>query len=96
MLKNPNRIAVYLTVAAGLLAALAPVVADLDLSSTASVVAGLTAIVVVVNRWLQGWQQMEAVNYQAQLMDRQHIAAQEARQAAGKPARRGSGLDLPR
>ncbi len=92
MLKNPNRIAVYLTVAAGLLTALAPVIADLDLSSTAGVAAGLAGVVVVVNRWLQGWQQMEAANYQAEILARQHIAQQESRAAAGKPG----GVRLPR
>jgi|AntDryMetagUQ889_1029465.scaffolds.fasta_scaffold09750_3 hypothetical protein len=56
---KPNRIAVYVTAAASLLAALAPVVADLDLSDAGAIVAGLLAVVVVVNRWLIRWQAHE-------------------------------------
>ena len=55
----PNRIAVYLTVAAGLLGALAPVVADLDIESVAGIAAGLAAIAAVVYKWLEGWQKYE-------------------------------------
>ena len=55
----PNRIAVYLTVAAGLLGALAPVIADLDIESVAGIAAGLAAIAAVVYKWLEGWQKYE-------------------------------------
>lgn len=57
---NPNRIAVYLVALAGLLTALAPTVADLDLTSTASLIAGLAAVVTVVVKWLSGWQAYES------------------------------------
>jgi hypothetical protein len=56
---TPNRVAVYLTVVASLLTALAPTVADLDTTSTASLIAGLAGVVVVVVKWLTGWQQHE-------------------------------------
>ena len=56
----PNRIAVYLTSAAALAAALAPVVADLDIESVAGIAAGLAAISAVVYKWLDGWQKYEA------------------------------------
>lgn len=56
----PNRIAVYLTVLAGVAGALAPVVADMDWSSVAGIVAGLGAIVATVVKWLDGWQKHEA------------------------------------
>ncbi len=56
----PNRIAVYLTSLAALLAALAPVVADLDLTSTIGVIGGLAAILGIVRKWLDGWQLYEA------------------------------------
>ena len=56
----PNRIALYLTVAAGLLGAIAPVVADMDITSVAGIAAGLGAIAVVVYKWLDGWQRFEA------------------------------------
>lgn len=59
---QPNRIAVYLTALAALLAALAPVVADLDWTSTAGVIAGLLAIAKIVDTWLKGWQQYEALS----------------------------------
>ena len=55
----PNRIALYLTAAAGLLGALAPVVADLDIESVAGIAAGLAAIAAVVYKWLDGWQKYE-------------------------------------
>ncbi|HEY5708595.1 MAG TPA: hypothetical protein VIS51_04305 [Solirubrobacterales bacterium] len=55
----PNRIALYLTVAAGVLGALAPVVANLDISSVAGIAAGLAAISAVVYKWLDGWQKYE-------------------------------------
>lgn len=52
----PNRIAVYLTAGAALAGGLAPAVADLDVTSTGGVVAGLAVLFGVVNRWLVGWQ----------------------------------------
>lgn len=55
----PNRIALYLTSIAALLVALAPVVADLDWTSTAGLIGGLGAIALVVNKWLEGWQKYE-------------------------------------
>ena len=55
----PNRLAVYLTAGAGLLAALAPIVADLDWESTAGVVAGVLAITGVVSVWLNNWGKWE-------------------------------------
>ena len=58
----PNRIAVYLTSIAALAGALAPAVADLDLTSTAGVIAGLLALLGVVRKWLDGWQAYES-NY---------------------------------
>lgn len=59
-LPAPNRIAVYLTALASLAAALAPAVANLDLTSTGGVALGLLGLVAVVNRWLDGWQAYEA------------------------------------
>ena len=55
-LPAPNRIAVYLTSAAGLATAAAPVIADLDLTSTVVIVGGFAGLAAVVNRWLVGWQ----------------------------------------
>lgn len=52
----PNRIAVYLTGAAALAGGLAPAVADLDVTSTAGIAAGLAVLFGVVDRWLRGWQ----------------------------------------
>jgi hypothetical protein len=56
----PNRIAVYLTSLAALAGGLAPVVADLDLTSTAGVLGGVAALTLVVRKWLDGWQKHEA------------------------------------
>ena len=55
----PNRVAVYATALVGLLAALAPVIADMDWESTAGVIAGATVILGIAYKWLQGWQQYE-------------------------------------
>lgn len=55
----PNRIAVYLTAAAALLAGLLPLVGNLDWQSTAGVIAGLIAILGVAIKWLDGWQKYE-------------------------------------
>lgn len=55
----PNRIALYLTTAAGLLTALAPVVADLDITSTVGLIGGVGSITLVVRKWLEGWQHYE-------------------------------------
>lgn len=55
----PNRIAVYLTSLAALAAALAPVAADMDWTSTAGLIAGLLGLVTVVSKWLDGWQAYE-------------------------------------
>jgi hypothetical protein len=55
----PNRIAVYLTGAAGLCTALAPVIANLDLTSTIGLVGGLGAVALVVKQWLAGWAKYE-------------------------------------
>lgn len=56
----PNRVAVYLTAVAGLCTALAPAVANLDVTSTVGAVGGLAAVAAVVDRWLKGWQADEA------------------------------------
>lgn len=68
----PNRVAVYLTVGASLMGGLAPVVGDLDLTSTAGIVAGLVGIGAVVNKWLGGWQEHEfrTVSRAEQIADR--------------------------
>lgn len=57
---QPNRIAVWLTALAGLLTAISPVVANLDWTSTAGLIAGFVGVVGVVAKWLDGWQKHEA------------------------------------
>lgn len=56
---KPNRVAVYLTCLAGLCTAAAPSVANLDTTSTASLIAGFAGIVVTAVKWLHGWQAHE-------------------------------------
>ena len=56
----PNRIAIYLTAIASVATAVSPLVADLDTTSTSALVAGLAGIVIVVFKYLTGWQQFEA------------------------------------
>ena len=55
----PNRVALYLTAAAGLLGGLAPVIANLDFASTAGIAAGLGAVSLVVFKWMDGWSKWE-------------------------------------
>lgn len=55
----PNRIAIYLTALAGLCTALAPVVANLDITSTVGIVGGFAGIAAVVREFLVGWRQYE-------------------------------------
>lgn len=61
---QPNRIAAIVAVLAGVLGAVAPLIADLDTSSVAGVIAGLVAIVAVVDRFLKGSQQWDALQAQ--------------------------------
>lgn len=56
----PNRVAIYLTAALSLAIGVLPLVADLDWTSTAGLVAGLVPILAVVYKWLDGWQAYEA------------------------------------
>lgn len=57
-----NRVASYLTALAALAGALAPVVANLDLTSTLGMLGALAAIVATLREWLKGWRAYEA-NY---------------------------------
>jgi hypothetical protein len=54
-----GRIIAIVSVVVGLIGAAAPVVANMDLSSTAGVVAGLVAVCTVVVKYLDGWQRYE-------------------------------------
>jgi drug/metabolite transporter (DMT)-like permease len=57
---TPNRVAAGLAAVGAVAAGLAPVVANMDWSSTAGVAAGILGAVAVVNKWLDGWQKHEA------------------------------------
>lgn len=59
-LPAPNRLAVYLTAAAGLLEGLALVVAQADVTTTVGAVGAFLGVVKVVDKWLDGWQAYEA------------------------------------
>lgn len=56
----PNRIALYIGGAASLATAIAPAVADLDTTSTATLVSGLVGLIGIISVWLRGWQAYEA------------------------------------
>lgn len=58
-----GRVAAFLTAIAAIAGGLAPVVADLDVTSTAGVIAAVLAIAGVFREWLKGWRQYEAVAY---------------------------------
>lgn len=55
----PNRIAVVVAAAITLALAALPVVADMDWTSTAGIVAGIVAVLGIVQKWLDGWQKHE-------------------------------------
>jgi hypothetical protein len=55
----PNRVAAIFAIVAGVAGALAPVIADIDASSAAGLIAGLLVIVATVDRYLKGYQAFE-------------------------------------
>ena len=55
----PNRLATYAAALAALCAAIVPVVADLDWTSTVGIIGGVGALSAVVWKWLDGWQKYE-------------------------------------
>jgi hypothetical protein len=57
---RPNRLAVYAAFLAGIAGAVVVPLANLDLSSTASVIGGVAAISAAVYKFLDGWQAYEA------------------------------------
>jgi hypothetical protein len=63
-----NRIVSIASVVVSLALAVLPVVADLDLSSTAGIIAGIVAVLGVTLKWLNGWQLHENGERQAQLL----------------------------
>lgn len=73
----PNRIAIYLTGLASVATAIAPAVANLDTHDTIALVSGLGGIVLVVIKFLTGWQAFE---------QRQHYALQSVETAELPPA----------
>lgn len=83
-----NRIVAVLATLLSLVLALLPVIADLDLTSTASIIAGIAAVLTVTLKWLDGWQQFEKAGYQFDLTAQQAnaqlavMAAEE--EAAGR------------
>jgi len=56
---NTGRLVAGLTAVAGLCTALAPLVADLDTTSTIGLVGGLGAIAPVIYKWLDNWGRYE-------------------------------------
>jgi hypothetical protein len=57
---TPNRVATALAVLAGIATAIAPVIADMDWTSTAGVIAGGLGAILAIGKWLDGWQKHEA------------------------------------
>lgn len=82
--KNPNRVAIYLTVLGDVLAAVLVVAADLQSESAIAVLTAAVAVNAKVLVWLKGWQQTEKASYQARLtnLQREAVAEQQEREAA--------------
>ena len=92
----PNRIALYFTAFAALCAAVVPVVADFDTSSTVGVIGGVGALAAVVGVWLYNWGKYEERTALEPLVEEQLAqAAGEAYVAsASKPG--GTTLERPK
>ena len=56
-----NRIVAIVAAVISLALGLLPVIANLDWTSTAGVIAGIAAILGYVLKWLEGWQKHEAM-----------------------------------
>jgi hypothetical protein len=54
-----NRVVALATAALTLILAVIPVVGNFDWTSTAGIIAGIIAILGIVNRWLAGWSSYE-------------------------------------
>jgi hypothetical protein len=54
-----NRVVAGATALLGLVAAAAPVAANMDWQSTAGVIGGIGAVALVSYKWLDGWQKAE-------------------------------------
>lgn len=70
---SPSRVAAYTTAFAGLLAASAPIIGNLDLTSTAGVIAGVIAILGAYNTWAKGWRE-----YESREDYKEHVAGENA------------------
>ena len=58
----PNRLATYAAALAALCAAIVPVVADLDWTSTIGIIGGVGALSAVVWKWLDGWAEIRGAH----------------------------------
>ena len=56
---NTNRIVAVAAALISLALAVLPVVANMDWKSTAGVIAGIIAVLGIVQKWLEGWQMHE-------------------------------------
>jgi hypothetical protein len=98
----PNRLVAVALAVLGLIAAIAPVVANLDWTSTVSVIAGLGVVAAAAIKWLDGWQKQESAQYQAQLISHKasveiEVMRQEAAAAQSVGGRRSSpAVKVPR
>lgn len=72
---SPPRLAAYITAVVGLLTALSPVVANLDITSTAGIIAGAAAVLGTYATWAKGWRAYEA--------DERYKEERETAQAVG-------------
>ena len=95
-----NRIAIYITAAVDITAAVATVVADLDPSQTGGVVAALAGVNALAIVFLKGWQQFENASYQHDLIEKQRVAALEVQLGQADLAKQVGGprsnIKLPR
>jgi uncharacterized membrane protein YebE (DUF533 family) len=57
----PNRVVAISTALIALLLGLLPVLAEMDWTSTAGIIAGIVGLLTIAYKWLEGWQKWEAL-----------------------------------
>lgn len=96
-LKNisPNRVAIYLTLVSDVIAALLPILADLNVPQIVAVLTAVAAVNAKVLMFLKGTQTEDKAELQDLLAQRQQARDIETAQAIGGP-NRVPGMKLPR
>lgn len=85
----PNRVAAVVTALIALALAVLPVVGNFDWTSTAGCIAGVVAVLAIVQKWLDGYQKHEQRAHEAALFTAQQ-AVVETPAPAPKPKKKAT------